>query len=91
MECFQSVVGTESSTVQSALAVRRSASECHDAGFTPTLWTGMARESIAPSRNSRCVVSSAARTSSFDTTKEMLHSEEPCAIAMMFRFSRPEP
>ena len=71
------------------LAVRCPDSECHAAGLTPTLWTGIVRDSSEPSRNSRCVASSAARTSLLDTTKEMLHSEEPCAIAMMFTFSRP--
>src|SRR5580658_10329425 len=75
--------------VQSALAVRCSDSYCHAAGATLTLRTGMASDFGVPSWNSRCVISRAAFTSGFDTTKEILYSEESCAMATTCTFSRP--
>ena len=42
-----------------------------------------------PELNSRCVAASAAFMSFSETTKEILLSDDPCAMAMMFTFSRP--
>src|SRR5207245_484386 len=50
---------------------------------------GKTCELRAPNWNSRWVVMRAAFMSFCGTTNEILHSEEPCAIAIIFTFSRP--